>query len=237
MRGRRTARIARGGQTMPALRREKPKPAHAILLRVLISSEFLRNRTYSLAENTCLEYVHVKFASTNFIFVETPHRSVIVKLHQFLFYFNLCPTNIAQYPRFTIFDFGISSSSASKRIKIRAGKLGCPTRKTGGAWIESHEKSPRRESWASHAQRNFLYLNGRADIIANGRRKQRLRNVMQSLSVPREGTEGGRMLSLTRSKSRSLGRNQFSMIRLSVRSPALEIWLFLLVSLEKLNVR
>lgn len=208
---------------MPAPRREKPKPAHAILLRVLISSEFLRNRTYSLAENTCLEYVHVKFASTNFIFVETPHRSVIVKLHQFLFYFNLCPTNITQYPRFTIFDFGISSSSASKRIKIRAGKLGCPTRKTGGAWIESHEKSPRRESWASHAQRNFLYLNGRADIIANGRRKQRLRNVMQSLSVPREGTEGGRMLSLTRSKSRSLGRNQFSMIRLSVRSPALEI--------------
>lgn len=208
---------------MPALRREKPKPAHAILLRVLISSEFLRNRTYSLAENTCLEYVHVKFASTNFIFVETPHRSVIVKLHQFLFYFNLCPTNITQYPRFTIFDFGISSSSASKRIKIRAGKLGCPTRKTGGAWIESHEKSPRRESWASHAQRNFLYLNGRADIIANGRRKQRLRNVMQSLSVPREGNEGGRMLSLTRSKSRSLGRNQFSMIRLSVRSPALEI--------------
>lgn len=78
---------------MPAPRREKPKPAHAILLRVLISSEFLRNRTYSLAENTCLEYVHVKFASTNFIFVETPHRSVIVKLHQFLFYFNLCPTN------------------------------------------------------------------------------------------------------------------------------------------------
>lgn len=71
MRGRRTARIARGGQTMPAPRREKPKPAHAILLRVLISSEFLRNRTYSLAENTCLEYVHVKFASTNFIFVET----------------------------------------------------------------------------------------------------------------------------------------------------------------------
>lgn len=210
---------------MPAPRREKPKPAHVILLRVLISSEFLRNRTYSLAENTCLEYVHVKFASTNFIFVETPHRSVIVKLHQFfiLFYFNLCPTNITQYPRFTIFDFGISSSSASKRIKIRAGKLGCPTRKTGGAWIESHEKSPRRESWASHAQRNFLYLNGRADIIANGRRKQRLRNVMQSLSVPREGTEGGRMLSLTRSKSRSLGRNQFSMIRLSVRSPALEI--------------
>lgn len=71
MRGRRTARIARGGQTMPAPRREKPKPAHVILLRVLISSEFLRNRTYSLAENTCLEYVHVKFASTNFIFVET----------------------------------------------------------------------------------------------------------------------------------------------------------------------
>lgn len=191
---------------MPAPRREKPKPAHAILLRVLISSEFLRNRTYSLAENTCLEYVHVKFASTNFIFVETMSHE----------YHSISPFHNFRFRDILLLRF-------EERIKIRAGKLGCPTRKTGGAWIESHEKSPRRESWASHAQRNFLYLNGRADIIANGRRKQRLRNVMQSLSVPREGTEGGRMLSLTRSKSRSLGRNQFSMIRLSVRSPALEI--------------
>lgn len=131
--------------------------------------------------------------------------------------------SISPFHNFRFRDILLLLLCFEERIKIRAGKLGCPTRKTGGAWIESHEKSPRRESWASHAQRNFLYLNGRADIIANGRRKQRLRNVMQSLSVPREGTEGGRMLSLTRSKSRSLGRNQFSMIRLSVRSPALEI--------------
>lgn len=56
-------------------------------------------------------------------------------------------------------------------------------------------KEPKRESWASHARtthHNFLYLNGRADIIANGRRKQRLRNVMQSLTVRAEEIEGER---------------------------------------------
>lgn len=59
--------------------------------------------------------------------------------------------------------------------------------------VKNGGKEPKRESWASHARttHNFLYLNGRADIIANGRRKQRLRNVMQSLSVRAEGIEGG----------------------------------------------